>query len=209
MIKEKKITFMISSLTGGGAENVCINIANSFVHNGWQVDLVVLNLNNQAYLHRLSKKINLIVLKINHARNSFLPLIKYLHRDKIKTVLVFNHELSVILVIIRAILRLKIKIISRNISLMSVKIKQFERDGFFKKYIVSSLIKFLYGKVDHVINQCHAMRNDLLSKYPKLLRNSSVIYNPISQNIENYSKSVDFGKIKKKTICYVWGVLKR
>ena len=34
---------MISSLTGGGAENVCINIANSFVHNGWQVDLVVLN----------------------------------------------------------------------------------------------------------------------------------------------------------------------
>ena len=56
---------------------------------------------------------------------------------------------------------------------------------------------------DHVINQCHAMRNDLLSKYPKLLRNSSVIYNPISQNIENYSKSVDFGKIKKKTICYV------
>ena len=43
----------------------------------------------------------------------------------------------------RAILRLKIKIISRNISLMSFKIKQFERDGFFKN-IVSSLIKFLW-----------------------------------------------------------------
>ena len=209
MTQEKKITFIISSLTSGGAENVCVNIANNFVNNGWQVDLVVLNLNNESYLHRVSKKINLIVLKVNHSRNSFFSLIKYLFKNKIKTVLVFNHELSVILVIIRAILRLKIKIISRNISLMSVKIKQFERDGFFKKYIVSSLIKFFYSKVDHVINQCHDMRNDLLSQYPQLLRNSSVIYNPTSKNIENYSKSVDFGKIKKKNYLLCVGRLEK
>ena len=30
MIKSKKITFAISSLSGGGAENICVNIANYF-----------------------------------------------------------------------------------------------------------------------------------------------------------------------------------
>ena len=42
---EKKITFLISTLSGGGAEGVCVGIANSFSENGWKVDLVVLNLN--------------------------------------------------------------------------------------------------------------------------------------------------------------------
>ena len=45
MNSNKKITLMISSLSGGGAEGVCVNIANSFAKRGWQVDLVILNLN--------------------------------------------------------------------------------------------------------------------------------------------------------------------
>ena len=61
MSLDKKITFLISTLSGGGAEGVCVGIANSFVDNGWDVDLVVLNLKNEAYLNRLSKKVNLIV----------------------------------------------------------------------------------------------------------------------------------------------------
>ena len=40
---------MISSLSGGGAESVCISIANSFANNGWNVDLVILNLNDDAF----------------------------------------------------------------------------------------------------------------------------------------------------------------
>ena len=39
----KKVTLIISSLTGGGAESVCVSIANSFADSGWKVDLVVLN----------------------------------------------------------------------------------------------------------------------------------------------------------------------
>ena len=36
MSSEKKITFLVSSLSGGGAENVCVNIANKFAENNWE-----------------------------------------------------------------------------------------------------------------------------------------------------------------------------
>ena len=64
MSASRKITFLISTLSGGGAEGVCVGIANTFVENGWQVNLIVLNLKNEAYLSRLSKKVNLVVLNI-------------------------------------------------------------------------------------------------------------------------------------------------
>ena len=64
---------MISTLSGGGAEGVCVNLANSFANDDWQVDLVILNLHEEAYLKRLSDKVNLIVLNVNHARFSYYP----------------------------------------------------------------------------------------------------------------------------------------
>ena len=33
----KKITFLISSLSGGGAELVCVNLANGFDEDAWYV----------------------------------------------------------------------------------------------------------------------------------------------------------------------------
>ena len=125
MNSNKNITFLISTLSGGGAEGVCVGIANSFANNGWKVDLVVLNLNNAAYLDRLSDKVNLVVLNTNHARFSSIPILKYIYKNKVKTILVFNYELSVVLVILRIILKLKIKIVSRSISTFSAKMMQF------------------------------------------------------------------------------------
>lgn len=209
MIKSKKITFAISSLSGGGAENICVNIANYFASTGWKVDLVVLNLINEAYLDRVSKKINLIVLNVNHARNSFIPLSKYLIKNQTSLVFVFNHELAVILVILRIFMRFNIKIISRNISVLSMKIKQFETSGYWGKYVVCALIKYFYNKLDHVVNQCHNMRNDLILLFPNLSQNSSVIYNPLSSHIESYSKTNDLTKIIKKNYLLCVGRLEK
>lgn len=52
-VNSKRITFLISSLSGGGAKGVCVKIANGLAEQGWQVDLVVLHLNNVAYHDRI------------------------------------------------------------------------------------------------------------------------------------------------------------
>lgn len=209
MTKNNKITFIISTLAGGGAERVCVSIANSFIQNGWKVDLVVLNLKNESFLKSLSKNINLIVLNVNHVRNSIIPMLKYIYKNKPKVMFVFNYELSIMLMILRYILRFKIKIISRNINTFSIKLKQFKTQGFWNRYIVLSLIKLFYDKIDHVVNQCNEMRDDLVRVYPTLYKNSSVIYNPIPAHIEKYSKKHDLTQIKKKNYILCVGRLEK
>ena len=198
MYSTKRITLIISSLSGGGAEGICVNIANSLASNGWQVDLVVLNLNNEVYLERISNKINLVVLDVNHTRYSFVPLLKYLLKNKIKSCLVFNHELAVTLVILRILFRLDVKIISRNISVLSIKIEQFRKKNIWERYVVRPLVTYFYQKIDHVVNQCHSMRDDLIKVYPQLHNNSSVIFNPISTDFEDYIKKNNLTNIEKK-----------
>ena len=97
----KKITFLISSLSGGGAEAVCVSLANGFAEHGWSVDLVLLNKNNTAYLNRISNQVNVLDLEVNHARYSTLALLRYIKKEKPLNILVFNYELLVIPSLIR------------------------------------------------------------------------------------------------------------
>ncbi len=209
MSSNKKITFIISSLSGGGAESVCVSIANIFADKNWQVDLVILNLNGEAYLDRLSDKVNLIILNAKHARYSVLSLLKYIYKNKIRTFLVFNYEFTVILVILRIIFRLKIKIISRNINTLSIKLKKFNQENFWTKYIVRNLVKYFYHKTDYVINQCEVMRNDLISYFPKLQSNSNTIYNPLPLHILNFLKKNNLNLIKKQNYLLCVGRLEK
>jgi len=198
MKTQKKITFLISTLSGGGAEGVCVGIANCFVDNGWMVDLVVLNLKNEAYLSRLSNKVNLVVLNANHARYSSFPLLKYIYENKIHTILVFNYELSVVLVILRLLLKLKVKIISRSISTFSAKMMQFYKLSNWDRFVVAPLIKAFYHRVDYVINQSNGMRDDLNSIYPQLSKKSSVIFNPIPAHLIDFANKNDLSRINKE-----------
>ena len=198
MNSNKKITFLISTLGGGGAESVCVEMANTFVQNNWEVDLVILNLKGEVHLNRLSKKINLIVLNSNHARYSPLKLLKYIYKNKIKKILVFNYELSVVLVILRILFQIKIIIISRCISTFSAKMMQYQKLSNWDRFFVAPLIKYFYDKVDFVITQSNGMREDLIQVYSNLNKKSNVIFNPIPVQLIDYANQNDLSKIKKK-----------
>ena len=81
---KKRITLLISSLKGGGAEKVCINVANELVNFGWTVDLLVLNLKNSIYQNQLSKNVRLIELHKISVRKSLFSLIKYIFKKILK-----------------------------------------------------------------------------------------------------------------------------
>jgi glycosyltransferase involved in cell wall biosynthesis len=203
----KKVTFLIHSLRWGGAEGVCINVANGLAEQGWQVDFLVMHLNNSEYLHRLSNKINVVVLSVHHARYSGFALLKYIYQQKPKTVIVFNYELAVMLVILRSFFRFKTRIIARNIITLSQIRNQAQ--GFWKKYVVKPLIDSLFCKVDHVINQCQAMRKDLIALYPQLTEKSSVIYNPVAKHIEDYAESHNLSQVEKQNYLLCVGRLEK
>ncbi len=205
----KKVSFLISNLGGGGAEGVCITVANGLAEQGWQVDLVVLHLNNAAYHDQVSDKVNMVVFGTNHARYAGLALLKYIYQQKPKTILVFNYELAVMLVMLRSVFRFKTKIITRNISTLS-KIKEQSKQGnFWRRHIISPLINHFYCKSDHIINQCQAMREDLIALYPKLAEKTSVIYNPVAKHIEDYVKTHDISQVEKQDYLLCVGRLEK
>jgi glycosyltransferase involved in cell wall biosynthesis len=204
---ENKVLILISSLGGGGAEAVCINVANGLAETGWQVDLVILNLSNATYLERLSSNVNLKVLGVSQARYATVSLLKELLRLKTSKILVFDFELTIILVLIRLFINQKITIISRNINTLSM--VRENSQNYFQKKIINPILDFLFGHVDHVINQCHAMQDDLISICPNLKNKSSVIYNPVAKHIEDYVAKNHLDKISKRDYVLCVGRLEK
>ncbi|BED87970.1 MULTISPECIES: glycosyltransferase [unclassified Pseudoalteromonas] len=186
-MKDNKITLFVSSLAGGGAEGVCVNVANGLAQSGWDVDLIVLHLKNAAYLERVNENVNLISLNAANARYAIIPLLKYIRKTKIEKLVVFKYELAVLLILLKSILRLNIKVIARNINTFSQSSGQGK--GLWRKYIANPLIQHYFCKADHVINQCEAMQEDLLTTFPELKGKTSVILNPVAKHVEEYAEN--------------------
>lgn len=183
------ITFLISSLSGGGAEGVAVNLANSLADLGWEVNLIVLHLKNAIYKTRLSPEVNLISLEVNNIRYSLVPLGRFFINNKVDQIVVFNKELSAVAVLIRFLLKKQFKIISRNINTISELKKQ--PTSILRRMLMRPIADFLFKKVDHVVNQCKGMESDFLKNYPNLKNKTSVIYNPVADYIERVSKNID------------------
>ncbi|MDB2617848.1 glycosyltransferase [Candidatus Pelagibacter bacterium] len=207
MNSKKHVTLLISSLKGGGAEKVCVNIANELANLGWVVNLIVLNLKNSVYQSEVSKKVNLEELNVAHARYSFLALLRFIYKKKPKIFLVFNYELTIIIILLRNLFKFKFKVITRNINTLSEKQKQF--DNNWKKKIISFFIKKYYCHADHIINQCQSMHDDLIKIYPNIIKNTSVIYNLLDNHFIDFVSSNDLSQIEKKDYLLCVGRLEK
>lgn len=182
MEKDNKISLFINSLRGGGAEKVCVTIANKLSKEGWKIDLIVLNTHNAVYINKLHPNINLVNLKTNHARNSFFKIKRYIQQNNPHKFLVFNHQLAIVLVFIRFVYKsLNYVIISRNIS--SLVNKRKLETSFWHKYIVGYLTVKMFNRVDLVISQSEGMKLELINHYSIPKEKIIVINNPVNQLI--------------------------
>ncbi len=191
-LNKQKITFLVSTLGGGGAEGVCVSLANKFAELNIETELVVLTLENEVYLHRLSSKVKIVNLQTKKASKS-IPLLKnYVKQSSSRIYIVFNYELSVILNIINLFKRNRIVIISRNINTIS---KFFlSRNQSLKLKALFLMIKHLYTRSDFFINQSRGMEEDFLSFFPYLAKKSCVINNPVNSN---YKYDVSYNSIQR------------
>ena len=192
----KRIDFIISSLKGGGAERVCVTLANNMIKKGYDVRVVVLNLEGSVYKKDLNKKVKIINLHKKHVRESLFAIAKYLRYEKPPLFLVFNHRIAVLLVLLRVILRKNFIIISRNINTLSIE-REFE-SSIWHKHISHELIKIYYKKVEHIIAQSKGMADDLIRNYGITPKKITIIYNPVANSIVQRSMEVK----GKSSECY-------
>ena len=186
-LNRKNTTFFVSTISNGGAEAVCVNIANGLAERGWQVDLLVLHTKEQAYLERLSPKVNLVDLKANRARYAAPALLWYMLRNRPKQLVVFKYELIDLVVMLKKLFRFNTKIIGRNISILSESRKA--SGGVKHRSLVKRWLGTSIEQVDCLINQSYEMQKDLLQYHPALKDRSVVIHNPVAAHIETYAKA--------------------
>ncbi len=66
-----KISFLISSISSGGSENVCINIANGLAKRGWKIDLFCFDLKEKKKFKKNFKKNKFYKFKFKKFYNGF------------------------------------------------------------------------------------------------------------------------------------------
>lgn len=181
---KKEVVFFTSNLGGGGAEGVCIKVANALIHRGWKITILVQNLSNDQLSHKLHPSIKIETLNCSSIRYGLLALRRWISINRPAQIVAFHYMLTAALVLVRCTFfqSQRFKIISRNINTVS-KIKQHSStEG--RPRIQEYLRDLLYKQSDIIINQCHGMRDDFIKNYPGTEQKNVVIYNP---SIEHFS----------------------
>lgn len=180
MSKSKKIFFFTIALSGGGAEAVCVNLANALASRGLDVTIVVLNQKKSIYHDEIHKDVGYKVLNVSKLRFSFFKLFFLLAKEKPDKIVSFSYELSIVLLFLKFFLRKKTLVLSRNINNLDLK---YEKRGF-KGWLIKKLIYTLYRNNDYVINQCCLMKEQFDHKFPSLSHKNTVIYNPLNSKFD-------------------------
>jgi glycosyltransferase involved in cell wall biosynthesis len=183
----EKLIIFIGSLRGGGAERVCVTLSNELASKGAEIDLVVLNLDRAIWHTELSDKVNLVNLKVAHTRGAFFAYKKYLKKVDPKIILSFNSQISVVLIVLRLMFRLKFTLFSRNINYLSI--SRNASRNFWNAYVVKISTKLLYPMSDCIIAQCEAMKTDLVETLRIKESKIVVINNPVNRKFESLSGS--------------------
>ncbi|NNG45154.1 glycosyltransferase [Pseudoalteromonas sp. NEC-BIFX-2020_002] len=198
-MQNKSVTFLISSLGGGGAERVCAIIASALAQRGWRVTVLTLNDKNMTLAGDLDEQVKLENLGVKKARSATLPLVGYLKQNTVERLVVFSYELTPIAAVSRFFIKNPPVLIARNINSITQKIKT--EKSFWLRSVVLPVVCFFYSRVDLIINQCEAMQLDLLRYKPSLEKHCTYIYNPVNEKFRQQGEFLLSKPLKKE--CFI------
>ena len=168
-----KIAIFLTSLDGGGAEKVMLNLAKGFVESGIEVDLLLVKAEG-AYISQIPPQVRLINFQQHRLLTSVFSLINYLKTEK-PQVLLTALDTNVIAAWICRWTDISTKTIvtvHNNLSLESRYAKSIKRK------LTAKLALYFYGWADNIVAVSEGVALDLVKiGLPK--EKIKVIYNPI------------------------------
>ena len=178
-----KICVVLPSLGGGGAERLHINLINNWLHNGHEVELVVLTSSHQenSIEELVPKDCKLIFLRSRRIRSSLYRLIKHLQKNKYNIILAAMWPITIITIIAAKISFNKSKIFVSEHTVLSVS-RSNELKVSEKLIRITSTI--FYRLVDGLIAVSIGVKEDIVD-LANLKRNRiKVIYNPAAVKLK-------------------------
>lgn len=195
-ITEKKALFMVNSLSNGGAERVCINMANELCSRNYKVDFIILGNNNSNTIsYDIDENIKILNLNIN-TTNKIKKLFLLLGATVKVNDYILNQEKNGKYSLITSHLPM-----SNFLTMFSIvknrAIYVFHTtvDMYFDKenFVMSFLFKLLF-KNKKVVAVSNGVRDECINNFGFYQNNIITIYNPIelSKIEEKMNESIDF-----------------
>ena len=192
-----RLYIFITDLGAGGAERVCVNLANELTNLSHEVHIVTLNLEQDVYSHILDKRIKVHSLGTSRIRYGILPMVRLLRKEKAEMVLVFGNDMGNVLTKIREFGFLKCKIVVRVLNNIEITVSEEEKISPLVQKVLKNSQKEM-KKMDFVIAQCQAMEK-MLKERVGLSDKCRYIYNPVSKYLVDNTTPVvrEDGEMRK------------
>jgi len=184
-MKKMKVSFLMRSAQGGGAERVMISLANSFVEKGYDIDFLFVHAEGP-FLKEINKDINIVDLKAKRAIFSLFKLYFYLFKNRPDTLISALNYINLIAIFSCFFLFFKKpKVIITEHGTLSAVTQDLKGAG----KIVPILMKFLYPYAAKIVCVSNGVADDLAQQLNLKRERITTIYNPI--NFENINNKKD------------------
>ena len=176
------IHIFIAHMGIGGAERVCVNLANEFAEMGNEVHIVVLNLENDVNTHLLDSRVHVHPLGVSRLRYAAPAMLGYVKKYRPPFLFVFGNEMAVILNKMRKLHLLNTPLVVRVLNNVNISLAKEDNVSPIVENYLQKAQKQL-ADMEHVIAQCDAMKEQLLEK--KLVKKEQIsrVYNPVSRDL--------------------------
>lgn len=174
-LRQPVIAILLPDLRGGGAERVCVNLANEFARRGIAVDLVLMQRQGEL-LADIDPRISVVDLSSRRVRYGLRPLVTYLRGRKPDVLLANMWPLPVISLIARTLARCRTRVIGVEHTTWSID-EQFARPA--TRFAIRSSMRLAYPRLDALVTVSDGAADDLslISGLPR--ERLTTIYNPI------------------------------
>lgn len=169
------IAIFLPSLEGGGAERVMAILANGFVARGYRVDLVLVTASGP-YLGNIDARVRIVELGSGSVIKSVGPLIRYLRRNRPRTLLAALSHANVVAIIAHRLARSTARlVVSERLSLAAARLHH----RGVKERAIRLLMRPTYRFADCVIVVAAAMIGELQTQLGLARARLECIYNPV------------------------------
>ncbi|MFC1452893.1 glycosyltransferase [Verrucomicrobiota bacterium] len=172
---------LTSSLRGGGAERVMVNLANGMAARGYGVDFV-LGRAHGPYLPEVSPRVDLVDFRTRRALVGTFRLLRYLLARRPPVVLASSVMCNVAVLLLRRLCRLSTRVVVRVDVVMSKGSPLLNRDHMrcsASMRRVFAAVPRLYPLADAVIAVSEGVARDLADNFNVPRERILTIYNPV------------------------------